>query len=446
MATDEDDNNFESAEEYEQNEDESKDIEDKLIPPSTEETQIKTETKPIPNFIPKIEVHEPLKGDLEFLMGIVICHSPISLYDHDEKKLKLDLNKEEMYQKFYLKYIECFGYPDDKDDFKPPYANLYYGGMDFADSKTTSIIRSTGWELIKQIGKKIISGDFNLTTVTIPIKVMVPISILQHICNGHFNFPLYLNLASLSKDPLQRMKLVIVACLSSWYKSSVFLKPLNPILGETYEMIWEDGSHEYVEQTSHHPPISHFLIYGPNNNYRYHGYLCFTSNAWINSFKLTNTGKRAIDFKDTTLDFNYSVDQYSNTFIGVLRHECIGEMKFNDKATGLSSKFKMGKVDQMSDYFEGTIQDNEGKVLSNFKGSYLSNITFDDVRYWDIRQNMDIEAYPVKKQLLSSSIYREDSLLLYEKKLDEAQQAKDRLENLQRHDRKQRAKYKEAHS
>ena len=62
---------------------------------------------------------------------------------------------------------------------------------------------------------KILSGDFNLTTVTIPIKVMVPISILQHICNGHFNFPLYLNLVSKTKDPIKQMKYVITACISS---------------------------------------------------------------------------------------------------------------------------------------------------------------------------------------------------------------------------------------
>ena len=58
-----------------------------------------------------------------------------------------------------------------------------------------------------------------------------------------------------------------------------------------------------------------------------------------------------------------------------------------------------------------------------------------------MRKNIDIEAFPVKDQIKSSSIYREDSNFLYEKKLEEAQEAKDKLENLQRHDRKLRAKY-----
>jgi hypothetical protein len=44
------------------------------------------------------------------------------------------------------------------------------------------------------------------------------------------------------KDPVERFKLVIVAALSCFHKSSNFWKPLNPILGETYELDWTDGS------------------------------------------------------------------------------------------------------------------------------------------------------------------------------------------------------------
>lgn len=385
-----------------------------------------------------------LKGDLEKLVGTVISHSPISLYDHDQEKLKKKLDTEEMFKAFQEKYIKNFKFPTEKDEFRPSYANNYYGGVDFPDAKTTGLLRGMGWDVVKAIGKKILSGDFNLTTVTIPIKVMIPISILQHICNGHFNFPLYLELAS-NSNSLEKMKLVMTACLSSWYKSNVFMKPLNPILGETYEMVWEDGSHEYVEQTSHHPPISHFLIYGPHNKYKYYGYLCFVTNAWFNSLKLTNKGKRWIELEGSKITFNYCVDQYSNTFWGAFRHECVGDMEFIDEITGISCKFTLGKGGKLSDYFEGDIVDKEGKALSHFKGSYLSYIEFDGVRYWDIRSNIDIEPYPVKDQLKSSSIYREDSNLLYERKLDEAQAAKEKLENIQRADRKLRAKWVEQH-
>ena len=393
-----------------------------------------------------------IKGELEELMGTVICHSPLNLWDHNQKKLELtekDLDPSEMYKKFYDKYMKDFKFPTDTDEYRPLYANNDEGGFDFASDKTLGIIRGIGWDLIKQIGQKIISGDFNLTTVTIPIRVMVPISILQHICNGHFNFPLYLNIASTLTDDVERMKFVIVATVSNWYKSSVILKPLNPIWGETYEMMWEDGSHEYVEQTSHHPPCSNFIIYGPNNNYKFSGYFNFKSNAWINSMKLTNTGKRCVDFKDGThIDFNYCNDQYSNTFYGILRDENIGDMKWEDTTHGIIAEMSLGgsAKSALSDYFDGEIKDKEGKVLSSFTGSYLSHIDFDGKRYWDIRRNIDIEEFPIKNQLKSSSIYRPDSLLLYERKLDEAQDAKTELEEIQRRDRRLRKAWQETGS
>jgi len=397
----------------------------------------------------QIKFHNTIKGELEELMGTVICHSPLHLWDYDKKKLELtkeDLNPSKMYEKFYQKYMKNFKFPTDEDEYRPLYANVDEGGFDFASEKTLGIIRGMGWDLIKQIGRKILSGDFNLTTVTIPIKVMVPISILQHVCNGHFNFPLYLNLASNLTDNVERLKYVIVATISCWYKSSVILKPLNPIWGETYEMMWEDGSHEYVEQTSHHPPCSNFIIYGPNNNYRFSGYLNFTSNAWINSMKLTNTGKRCVDFKDGThIDFDYCQDQYSNTFYGIFRHENIGDVHWNDVTHELKAEMSLGgsAKSALSDYFEGTIKDKDGKILSNFTGSYLSHIDFDGKRYWDIRRNIDIEEYPIKNQLKSSSIYRKDSLLLYQRKMDEAQDAKTELEEIQRRDRRLRKAWKD---
>ena len=104
------------------------------------------------------------------------------------------------------------------------------------------MIRSTGVDIIKQIGKKIISGDFNLTTISFPIKCMLPLTILQTIAKSYFQFPIYVNLASIQNDPLERFKLVVVATLSSFHKSSHFIKPMNPILGETYDMLFSDGS------------------------------------------------------------------------------------------------------------------------------------------------------------------------------------------------------------
>jgi hypothetical protein len=92
------------------------------------------------------------------------------------------------------------------------------------------MIRSTGYDIIKQIGKKILSGDFNLTTISFPIKVMIPLTILQTIANSIFQFPFYLNIANDRADPLEKFKFYIVATLTCFHSSSHFLKPVKIFL------------------------------------------------------------------------------------------------------------------------------------------------------------------------------------------------------------------------
>jgi len=71
---------------------------------------------------------------------------------------------------------------------------------------------------------------------------MLPLTILQTIAMSIFQFPIYLNIIGTSKDHLERFKHIIVATISCFHNSSHFLKPLNPILGETYEVMYNDGS------------------------------------------------------------------------------------------------------------------------------------------------------------------------------------------------------------
>ena len=40
-------------------------------------------------------------------------------------------------------------------------------------------------------------------------------------------------------------------------------KPFNPILGETWEATLDDGATVFLEQISHHPPVSAFQMIGP---------------------------------------------------------------------------------------------------------------------------------------------------------------------------------------
>ena len=53
--------------------------------------------------------------------------------------------------------------------------------------------------------------------------------------------------AALTDDMVTRMKHVMTASVSFLYPCHSFDKPLNPILGETYQATLEDGAMLYVE-------------------------------------------------------------------------------------------------------------------------------------------------------------------------------------------------------
>lgn len=68
-------------------------------------------------------------------------------------------------------------------------------------------------------------------------------------------------------DPVHKIKHVLLAQIAAIHLAAEVgtKSPLNPILGETLQMESESGTKIYCEQTSHHPPISHFLIEGPTD-------------------------------------------------------------------------------------------------------------------------------------------------------------------------------------
>lgn len=84
---------------------------------------------------------------------------------------------------------------------------------------------------------------------------------------------------NLLDDKVERLKYMTVANLAT-ISYAIFNNglqmPLNPILGETICRKTQRGSTLYCEQTSHHPPISHFLLEGPPElPFRMHGYCEF---------------------------------------------------------------------------------------------------------------------------------------------------------------------------
>ncbi|CAD8053273.1 unnamed protein product [Paramecium primaurelia] len=332
-----------------------------------------------------------------------------------------------------MNYAVNFKKIDYKDEYRVSIAHKS-GGTACQDKKIIELARSVGKNMIKQVGQKLLSGNFNLTQVSFPIKAMIPKSALEKTFMQTILFPLYMNKAASIQDPLERMKLSIIGLLSNYIQANSFLKPLNPILGETFEGGYEDGTQLFCEQISHHPPLSYFLVYGPKKSYKFYGYSLYEAKAGFNSLTILNHGKRTIQFNDQKIQCTFSSEHYSGTFLGTMKNESQGSLQFIDEANNLKCIVQLGKVkNKPTDYFEGEIK--RGKTtLSKLFGSYMGFADFDGVRYWDARIVKPFAMQILKSNLESDHTKRTDRIFMVQGEMDKAQTEKERLEQLQRKD------------
>ena len=135
---------------------------------------------------------------------------------------------------------------DLKDDFRHPSAHKD-GGFPLDDAAVISKYRNAFKDIVKQLGRTIFSGKFNIGSVSFPIHCMSHRSILYLIATMSIHSPIYMTRAALATDPVERMKFIMVTSLSFLQPCHVFDKPLNPILGETLQAKLADGSNVFLE-------------------------------------------------------------------------------------------------------------------------------------------------------------------------------------------------------
>jgi len=283
-----------------------------------------------------------------------------------------------------------------------------------------------------------------------------------------------LNKAAESKDPLERMKWVVAFFLSGIHTNPAVMQnngPLNPILGETYCAEKKDGTTLYCEQISHHPPVSAYLLIGPNRSYKLYGTgeLEVKMNGFNNIIG-RRIGKTTIEFQDgTKIVYTNPDTRIDGLLVGDRRYSYIRTCVFLDKknqlsaevtflyqevgtvskiASGLKSLFSSKTEKPSSDLLEVVFfQYDKQKVkkpLCEGTGSWLSHFQVDGKLFWRVDENADdpwIE--DVNKRLDSDSTYREDSKYIKLRDFDNAQKEKEGLENKQRYDAKLRKEYKE---
>ena len=70
---------------------------------------------------------------------------------------------------------------------------------------------------------------------------MEPLTALQLYSTFAKPTSIYLSAAAQTDDPVHRLKMVMTAGIAYMHPCHAFGKPLNPVLGETFQAVLEDG-------------------------------------------------------------------------------------------------------------------------------------------------------------------------------------------------------------
>lgn len=335
-----------------------------------------------------------------------------------------------------------------------------------SDKKLIEKQRAVLGYLIKSMGLNLIKGK-SVMNVSFPVNIFDTRTLLELIANTTNQFSDLFEKAALCSDPLERIKFVVTMAVARTHLMARQYKPFNPIIGETFQC--SNGNTKfYIEQTSHHPPIASFYSLG--KGFKIYGTSSIEAATGLNSVKSFNNGKMHIEFEDKTiLDITFPTFKLSGTMMGTRTLKFQDTVTVTDVKNDLFAEVLFGYEDNKSlfykvfktkefypDQFYGiitklssnskknkdsdilTIKNYESELLSSIQGEYSSYCMIDNKLYWQYDQ----ENFPVFRRLFytlpSDSTFREDLILFKNKDELNAQQAKIKLEDIQRNDTKLR--------
>ena len=130
--------------------------------------------------------------------------------------------------------------------------------------------RDAVWVFVKRLGTSFLEGK-DLVSVSMPVTLCEPATFLERMCRGWVTMPYYCDLIDKETREAEKMKLVAAMVISGLHLNTACKKPFNPLLGETYDAVFEDGTTIHNEQTSHHPPVSSWEVIPPSQKWKFHG-------------------------------------------------------------------------------------------------------------------------------------------------------------------------------
>ena len=238
----------------------------------------------------------------------------------------VELTYDQLICKFSDKFLNGFAIRDN---------GIYCLKKDIVE-KQSGIIK----EVIAALTKCLWTGG--VMSLSLPIRIFEPRSMLERITDWFSFAPILLTKAGGVGNKIEAFKYVVAFSVSALFRSSEQLKSLNPMLGETYQCEWEDGSKMYLEHTCHTPPISHFYLKSSNGLFRVSGYVDMEMGGIMKTM-LTNTmqiipkGKITVYLPETdqTISFQFPKITMGGALWGERYMYFSDHMKFEDRGNNL---------------------------------------------------------------------------------------------------------------
>lgn len=314
--------------------------------------------------------------------------------------------------------------------------------------------RALAMQFLKKIGLNLFDIKDVIRT-SLPVQLFEPISYLQRLVEGFSWMPNMLLKAAQTTNPVERLKLVITGVIAGLHLTCRQEKPFNPILGETFQASFSNGTEVFCEQVSHHPPVSAWEFVGPNGAFHFSGRGAWVASFRGNSVKGQQQGNSQITFADgSTIFFGPLPEVWiSGILMGDRRMEYLGKTVFAYPQYGLTCevafnpdsgllKWMRGKSTP-TDMLRGELVQESGPgraaKVATLEGSWMGCVDFDGVRAWDAREMGQAQReLPVPvgedRALPSDCRFREDLQYLAQRDLEKASEWKSTLEERQRHD------------
>ena len=248
------------------------------------------------------------------------------------------------------------------------------------------------WSIIKNaIGK-------DLTKFSVPVYFNEPISMLQK--GGEaMEYEELLVKANQWDDSLLRIAYISAFNWSQYANlEERNLKPWNPVLGETYELVTNYFKF-FAEQVSHHPPIT--ACHAQSKSYELYMHTDVKSSFKSTSLQFTPKGNTHIILKSTGEHFvvNRPINSVHNLILGTLYIDLTGEsitINRNTKEKWIIRFIKRGWGNKNAYKLEGEILDSDGNKVYEVYGHWHRAIyvrhleTGEETEIWKLNPRLEL--------------------------------------------------------